>query len=335
MSADEPFVSVVTPFYNTDLYLEQCIQSVLAQSHANFEYLLVDNQSKDGSGAIAKKYATLDERIRLIVADRFRSQLDNYSFALEQCSPDARYVKVAQADDWLFPRCIAEMVELAEANPSVGVVSAYDLRETEVYGFGLRPEQRVLTGREAGRAYFIGGLFLFGSPTTVLYRGDVVRSRKPFFVDGVLHSDTEAVLDILTRRDFGFVHQVLSFIRVQEDSYTGRSRDYVPNDLDRLTNVKRFGELYLDADEYRICLDRAFSDYYRKLARKWLRFSFTGANEAFWKYQRDGLALIGETLEWSRLGRALGAVVAEEVLNPERLVRRMVQEAGSRRMTDS
>ncbi len=52
-----PFVSVVTPFYNTAAYLDECIRSVLAQTHENFEYLLVDNCSADGSRDIAAAHA--------------------------------------------------------------------------------------------------------------------------------------------------------------------------------------------------------------------------------------------------------------------------------------
>ena len=55
-NTDETAISVVTPFYNTAPYLAQCIESVLAQTHRNFEYVLVDNQSTDGSAEIAASY---------------------------------------------------------------------------------------------------------------------------------------------------------------------------------------------------------------------------------------------------------------------------------------
>ena len=53
----EPFVSVVTPVYNDEPYLEECIRSVLAQSHQDFEYIICNNHSTDRSGEIAADYA--------------------------------------------------------------------------------------------------------------------------------------------------------------------------------------------------------------------------------------------------------------------------------------
>ena len=74
-------VSVVTPFYNTAAYLAECIESVLAQSYSEFEYILMDNCSTDGSSEIAATYAYRDPRIRLIRCSQFLPQLPNYNRA--------------------------------------------------------------------------------------------------------------------------------------------------------------------------------------------------------------------------------------------------------------
>ena len=85
-------VSVVTPFYNTAPYLAECIDSVLAQNHSDFEYLLCDNHSDDGSTDIAARYAALDRRIRIVRPPAFLGQVPNYNFALRQIAPDTRHV---------------------------------------------------------------------------------------------------------------------------------------------------------------------------------------------------------------------------------------------------
>lgn len=53
---EKPLITVVVPIYNVEVYLEQCIRSVLAQTYENFELLLVDDGSKDKSGEIGRAH---------------------------------------------------------------------------------------------------------------------------------------------------------------------------------------------------------------------------------------------------------------------------------------
>lgn len=52
----QPQVSVITPVYNGEAYITQCIESILAQTYSNWEYIIVNNQSTDGTLTIAEKY---------------------------------------------------------------------------------------------------------------------------------------------------------------------------------------------------------------------------------------------------------------------------------------
>src|SRR5262249_19628678 len=110
MRIQHPLISVVTPFYNTEAYLDECIRSVLAQTRGDFEYLLVNNCSTDRCPEIAAHYASRDPRIRLLHNDQLVPQLRNYNQALRHISAESRYVKMVQADDFIFPRCLEEMV---------------------------------------------------------------------------------------------------------------------------------------------------------------------------------------------------------------------------------
>ena len=58
-------ISVIVPVYNTEKYLDRCIQSILAQTYTDFELLLIDDGSTDSSGAICDKYAEQDSRVRV------------------------------------------------------------------------------------------------------------------------------------------------------------------------------------------------------------------------------------------------------------------------------
>ena len=57
-------VSIIVPVYNTEKFLHRCIDSVLAQTYQDFELLLIDDGSKDSSGAICDEYAVKDARVR-------------------------------------------------------------------------------------------------------------------------------------------------------------------------------------------------------------------------------------------------------------------------------
>src|SRR5215510_4357832 len=85
-----PLVSVLTPFYNTAAYLSECIESVLKQTYTEFEYILADNCSTDGSAEIADNYARQDSRIRLIRYSDFVAQLPNYNRALREISKSSQ-----------------------------------------------------------------------------------------------------------------------------------------------------------------------------------------------------------------------------------------------------
>ena len=58
-------ISVIVPVYNTEKYLDRCVQSILAQTYTDFELLLIDDGSTDSSGAICDRYAEQDSRVRV------------------------------------------------------------------------------------------------------------------------------------------------------------------------------------------------------------------------------------------------------------------------------
>ena len=109
---NEPVVSVITPVYNGEEYLAECIESVLAQTYQNWDYTIVNNCSTDRTLEIAQAFASRDRRIRIHTNDRFAPVIENHNIALRQISPASKYCKVVFADDWLFPRCIEEMVRV-------------------------------------------------------------------------------------------------------------------------------------------------------------------------------------------------------------------------------
>jgi glycosyltransferase involved in cell wall biosynthesis len=286
----EPLVSVLTPVYNGAKYLVECIESVLGQTYTNFEYVIADNASSDDSLAIARMYKERDRRVRVVAHDEHLSNHHaHWNRTLRLLGPEAAYLKVVHADDWLFPQCLELMVDVAELNASVGLVGAYRLDEDRVTLDGLPPSTTVVAGRDVARSFMLGGPlpFLFGSPTSLLVGADHVRKRDHFYNEINIHADNEACLDVLSESDFGFVHQVLTYTRRHNEAVTSLTRrigTFVPADLDVF---QRWGHVFLSEDEYdrklvvrlveyvaflsarpRIWVQRDARDYHRKCLRE-------------------------------------------------------------------
>jgi glycosyltransferase involved in cell wall biosynthesis len=295
----EPLVSVVTPFYNTAPYLAECIESVLRQTHRNLEYILVDNQSTDGSADIARRYAEQDRRIRLERNATFLNQVQNYNRGLSLISAESHFTKIVEADNWIYPDCLTQMVAVAEPHPKVGVVGSFCITERTVRFLGLPLAVSVLGGREVARMHFLEDAYLFGAPTTILLRSSIVRNRSPFFDETTwLVEDLSACYELLRDWDFGFVHQVLTFVRTQNEGtiQSGRRR-FDTMALDRLAVLTRHGADFLEPAEFRAAYRRTQDFYYTCLARGWVERK----GPAFWKYHREGLAEIGKRLEYGRV----------------------------------
>lgn len=314
--SEMPLVSVVTPFYNTVDHLRECIESVLAQNYPNLEYILHDNQSTDGSERIARECAERDPRIRYVRSERFRTQVANYNKALEYLNPSSAYCKIVQADDWIYPGCLSAMVSLGEKNPRVGLISSYYLQGMTLCGMGLPYSQTVISGKDIAARHLLSQMFLFGSPSTVMMRSEIVRATTPFYHEGRMHEDTEACYEILSQWDFGFVHQILSYLRVDADSIYGKILNYDNSQLDSLIVLHRYGERFLSPEgfleEWRFRRTR----HYRRLARSF----FMGRGRDYWRFQKNGLASEDLKIENFELLKALCLEFFDLVLNPKQTI---------------
>ena len=314
---NRPLVSVVTPVYNGEKLLAECIESVLAQTYSNLEYIIVNNCSTDGTLDVARRYAAQDSRIRVHDNTEFRSVVDNFNHAFELAGQAGTYIKAVAADDWLFPACIEEMVRVGEEYPTVGMVSSYVLSGTRIGWDGLPYPSTFVRGRDACRMYLLDDVRPFGGPSASLLRSSVVRARAPFYKVGNYHGDTEAYLDLLGEHDFGFVHQVLSYRRKGEDSRTThflrRVNSYAAANLEVLV---RYGPRYLTEEELTIRLAESRHAYYQFLAESVIK----RRERELWDYHRQRMATLGTPISKTRLARYVLTATADRVLNPKRTI---------------
>ena len=103
-----PKLSVIVPVYNTEKYLRECIDSILAQTFTDFELILVNDGSTDGSGAICDEYTEKDPRIQVI------HQENGGITVARKCGvrvARGEYVTFVDSDDWIEQEMYEAMLE--------------------------------------------------------------------------------------------------------------------------------------------------------------------------------------------------------------------------------
>jgi glycosyltransferase involved in cell wall biosynthesis len=299
-----PLVAVVTPVYNGEKYLSQCIESVLTQSYSHWEYTIVNNFSKDSSLQIAEGYAKQDSRIRVVSTDRVLNVMASQNFAFRQVGA-AKYCKMVHADDWIFPDCLRLMVDVAEAHPSTGIVGSYRLDArpavARVGADGLPYPTPVVPGHELCRMSLLGR-FSLGSASSFLIRTDHLRGKSDLFEESEVFADLAAWYEILATSDFGFAHQVLTATRLHGDSVTARLAEVEGDWAADLSILKKYGPRYLSPAEFSDRFETTLREYREFLARSFI----ARRDPAFWQYHRSALASVGLSLTWRDL---IGAVL--------------------------
>lgn len=106
-------VSVIIPVYNVEAYLCRCVDSVLGQTLADIEVIIVDDGSPDGSPAICDAYAAADSRVRVI--HKANAGL-GYARNTGIEAASGRYLCFLDSDDYLEPDALRKLYELAESN---------------------------------------------------------------------------------------------------------------------------------------------------------------------------------------------------------------------------
>ena len=310
--APQPLVSVVIPAYNEEQHLPECIESILAQTHQNWDCTIVNNCSKDKTSEIARGYAARDPRIRVHDNERFLEMMPNHNVAVRQISTGSKYCKVVLADDRIFPGCLEQMVKVAEAHPSVGVVSAYEQFGEQVRIKGLPIEQNLVSGKEACRQFLLDKLLLFGSQTSVLYRADLVRNRNPFYVESEMYADFEACFALLSKSDLGFVHEILTFSRPRPSSIGAVSADLGAHYGSGLRLLFTYGKGCLAIEEFEECLGLKLSEYYKFLGRRLL----VERDPGFWSYHKRTITQLGLRYSVARVRKAALGQLCRSALNP-------------------
>lgn len=123
----EDLVSIIMPIYNVEKYLDKCIQSVLSQTYKNMEIILVDDGSSDNSPKICDKYASMDERVKVIHKQN-GGMSDARNAGLEIAL--GKYIEFVDSDDYMAENMVETLYKnICEYNADISLCSHYIVRE--------------------------------------------------------------------------------------------------------------------------------------------------------------------------------------------------------------
>lgn len=211
-----PRVSVVVPSFNNAGFIEATMDSILAQTFEDFELVVADHSSEDGTWQLLQRYRT-DPRVRLLRTQPGGGAAHNWARVTDEAQGEL--VKLVCGDDIIYPSCLGSQVEAMDANPSVVLVAAQrdliDARGGIVKTRrGLAGLSGTVSGKAAARHTVVAGSNIFGEPACVLIRRAALLLaggwdvRQPYVIDEATY------VNVLLRGDFFGIDRALAAFRL-------------------------------------------------------------------------------------------------------------------------
>lgn len=205
----KPTITVILSAYNAEKYIEKCIDSVLNQTYKDFEFLITEDKSTDGTLSIALHKVSHDSRIRLIRKEKnngFLGYVENLNQMIKEAKGD--FIAKVDADDIWVETKLEKQIEDLQSHPDIFLLSANALRIDEdgkVIGEVIRPHNP----EESAKMLLHSNPFchpsIFFRNTGYLYRANMFYAEEydlylRMFSDGK---------KLIHRKDFLFYYRIL------------------------------------------------------------------------------------------------------------------------------
>ncbi len=235
-----PKVSVCIPTYNYARYLPETIESVLDQSFADFELIIIDDCSSDDTAVVVGRYVERDSRIRFSVNSENLGMVENWNLCLARAKGEL--IKYVFGDDLLSsPDALKQMVSILETDSLISLVASsrdfIDTRSRKIKSESRFKRNAVFSGTDVINRCLKEQKNLIGEPTVVMFRKrDAARGFLPHYRQIV---DQEMWFHLLEQGNLAFLTEPLISFRVHPEQQTTKN-------VDTLNNVEDIFHLYDD-----------------------------------------------------------------------------------------
>lgn len=272
----EPLLSVIVPVYKTELYLRKCVDSILTQTYANLEVILVDDASPDGCGAICDEYSKIDSRVKVIHKEN-QGVSAARNVGLDMASGE--YITFVDSDDWLENDLYQNAMGCAPFSVLIfGCTDVYEASEVKKINNTVSSKDILLWTEDTEAIEKMFENSLMGYACNKIYHRDILKDIR--FVDAKLREDLlfhlEAFaqtkeLRILNQPGYYYYHHGSS-------SLTGRYSGEVP---DIVSVAEKMTQIHPDlppSDSRRIA-NRLIKAYITDALHKFVFFNSLLTNE--------------------------------------------------------
>ena len=211
-------ISIITPLYNSEKYIKQTIESVLAQTYKKWEIIVVDDVSTDKGIVIVKKYISKDNRIKLIQLEKNGGGAVARNKAIE--SANGRYIAFLDSDDLWHPKKLEKQIKFMQKKGYAFTFTKYQkMKENgELLDTYMDVPKRINYKKA-----------LFGNPIgclTAVY--DVEKLGKIYMPNIRKRQDYALWLKILKKEKYAYgLNESLAYYRLRENSVSSNKKDLI------------------------------------------------------------------------------------------------------------
>lgn len=222
-----PEISIIVPVYKVEQYINKCVDSILGQTYRDFEVILVDDGSPDGSGRLCDEYAKEDSRVRVIhkpnggLSDARNAGID---------VARGHYIGFVDGDDYIAADMYQVLHEaIVKANAQLAICGIYD-----VYGdepLKKKPNFYEELNREQATKLILEGNIISVHAVNKLYERQIFQTLR--YPVGKYHEDSYIILDVLSqcsriavdsRQRYYYVHREGS---INTENFSEKQFDFI------------------------------------------------------------------------------------------------------------
>ena len=202
--------------FNAEKYIQEAIKSVLNQTYSNFEFIIINDGSKDNSLEIIKRFLVKDSRIILIDREN-KGLVASLNEGILKSNGD--FIVRMDADDICLPNRFRDQLDFMKKNPNIGVCGSW----VELFGEGFKSKiWKIPCNSERLKAELLFSS-CFAHPSVII-RKKILLDNNILYDESYIHAeDFELWTRLSDVTNFGNINKVLLKYRVVEDSVSNKA----------------------------------------------------------------------------------------------------------------